>query len=424
MRIADRDFRVLTTPALVAGGLQAVLGLSWAVYAAFLPQLVVAAGLPRSLVPWILVLDQLVFAICDPWAGLAADRAAQRARRIGPTVAWLTMGCALAFALLPFTARGGSVGLMSVLLLGWAVGTAAMRAPLAALLARHLPGTDTRNGAWLGAGLSLAGVAGGYLIPAIRDASPMLAFGVVAVCNAGVVWVVVPAERWLLRWAAAASRPDSDASGGSLASPPRTAGVDAGQGASQGVGEAKRAGNRTLVLIVALGLPLALGMQLHTSVVAPAALAVLRDWPRAPLFWAGACLSAVIVAMAASRLPVGRLGAWGAAGGATAMAAFLLTANPALRTVLHVAAGAAWGVTVSSLFMMIFAEGRRVARIGAWAGALFAMLALATLGRLAGVTLGWWGPLDPAPAGWMAVACWGVGAAALAWLTAARTGRA
>ena len=38
------------SPALVFAGLQLVLGLTWAVYALFLPQLVVAAGLPRTLV--------------------------------------------------------------------------------------------------------------------------------------------------------------------------------------------------------------------------------------------------------------------------------------------------------------------------------------------------------------------------------------
>ncbi|MBP6813822.1 MAG: hypothetical protein KA169_02960, partial [Burkholderiaceae bacterium] len=64
------------SPALVFGGLQLLLGVTWAVYALFLPQLVVAAGLPRSIVPWVLVIDQLVFAVSDPWAGAAGDRAA------------------------------------------------------------------------------------------------------------------------------------------------------------------------------------------------------------------------------------------------------------------------------------------------------------------------------------------------------------
>ncbi|MBK8763620.1 MAG: hypothetical protein IPM01_02910 [Burkholderiaceae bacterium] len=183
---------------MVFGGLQLLLGVTWAVYALFLPQLVVAAGLPRSIVPWVLVIDQLVFAVSDPWAGAAGDRAAARARRIGAPVAWLAGGAGLAFLLMPLSAHPGSGAFLGVLLLVWAVGTAALRAPLAALLGRHLPGSDAPNAALIGAGLALSGVAGGYLVPVLREVSPYVAFAWAGAGTALVAWLAVPAERWAI----------------------------------------------------------------------------------------------------------------------------------------------------------------------------------------------------------------------------------
>ncbi len=387
-------------PALVFGGLQTVLGLTWAVYAVFLPAVVTAAGLPRSVVPWVLVLDQLIFALSDPIAGLMSDRAAARARRIGPAVAWLSTGSAVAFALLPHTAWGASPALLATLLLVWAVGTAALRAPLAALLGRHLPGDDTARGAWVASGLALTGVVGGYLIPAIRDVSPLTAFGVVAAGSAAVAWLAVPAERWL------GVGPHAAAAGAAAKASRESSAGEPGQTGPWLTGP--------VVLVLVVAVLMALGMQLHTSVTAPALLGKLPGPPRAPLFWAGACLAAGVLAC----LP-GRAGARGlapAAGaiGVLAMALFLGVDDPWVSTLTHLLSGLAWGCVLTALFARLFELGRPARRLGAWVGALFAVLALATAARLATVTLGWWGGLGAVPTGWVALACWALGALVLA----------
>ena len=38
---------------------------TWTIYVIFLPQLLVAAGLPASYTPYILIIDQLVFMVMD-----------------------------------------------------------------------------------------------------------------------------------------------------------------------------------------------------------------------------------------------------------------------------------------------------------------------------------------------------------------------
>jgi len=56
---------------------QFFLAIGWVVYAAYLPQLAKAAGLPPKAVPWLLMADQLVFIATDLAVGLASDHAAR-----------------------------------------------------------------------------------------------------------------------------------------------------------------------------------------------------------------------------------------------------------------------------------------------------------------------------------------------------------
>ena len=202
----SRDFAIVrrqpSAPGLLIGALQLMLGLTWAAYVLFLPQLVVSAGLPRSLVPWLLVVDQLVFALCDPWAGAAGDRAAAGARRFGPVIAVVAAGSAIALIVLPMVAGEWPVPVLGALLLVWAIGTAALRAPLCALLSSHAPGSAGPNAAVLAGGLALASAGAGLLVPAIRDVSPVLAFAFVGAGTAAVALLAVPLERWLLAHAA------------------------------------------------------------------------------------------------------------------------------------------------------------------------------------------------------------------------------
>src|SRR5262249_778181 len=59
---------------LYLAALQFLFTLGWTVYAIFLPQLAGAVGIPRTWVIWILLADQVIFAITDYAMGLAADK--------------------------------------------------------------------------------------------------------------------------------------------------------------------------------------------------------------------------------------------------------------------------------------------------------------------------------------------------------------
>jgi len=404
--------RAPLSPAVIFGGLQLVLGLSWAVYALFLPQLVVAAGLPRAIVPWVLVLDQLVFALSDPWAGAASDRAAAQARRIGAPVAWLSGGAGLAFLLLPFTAHTGSSAFMGVLLLVWAVSTAALRAPLAALLGRHLPGSDAPNAALITAGLALSGVAGGLLIPVLRDASPYLAFACAGAGTALVAWLAVPAERRLLAATGAAART-------SPAAAADAAGSDTGSSANQDPGaglvgvRVGPSGSGAVALFGAAAL-LAAGLQLHAFIAGPAGLAASGVPAGATVFWIGSALACGLFTALRRHADMRRLGVFAVVLGVLALGGFGALDSPAPKAVAHLLAGGAWGLGMAAVISRVFAFGRAGARVGLAAGCLFALLAVATLIRIALVALGLWSAIGPGAALWAAAVCWTLAAVLLA----------
>lgn len=397
--------RAPLSPALVFGGLQLVLGLTWAVYALFLPQLVVAAGLPRSIVPWVLVIDQLVFAVSDPWAGAAGDRAAAGARRIGAPVAWLAGGAGLAFLLMPLSAHPGSGAFLGVLLLVWAVGTAALRAPLAALLGRHLPGSDAPNAALIGAGLALAGVAGGALVPALREVSPYVAFAWAGAGTALVAWLAVPAERWALSGAPPADRVSVESAESS--------------GPGTRAGSTDPSAGLTLPLFSAAAL-LAVGLQFHAFVAAPAAFGQAGAPGWSTLFWIGSALACGVFVIVRRQVELRLLCVRAVAGGVLTLGCFGLVDGLAAKAAAHLLAGVAWGVMLSGVIALGFGLGRAIGRVGLVVGCLFGLLAMATLIRIALGALGLWSAIGTGAALWAAAACW-MGAAAL--LLAARVPR-
>ncbi|MBP8309428.1 MAG: hypothetical protein KAY46_19290 [Burkholderiaceae bacterium] len=403
--------RAPLSPAMIFGGLQLVLGLTWAVYALFLPQLVVAAGLPRTIVPWVLVIDQLVFALSDPWAGAAGDRAAAQARRIGAPVAWLAGGSGLAFLLMPMTAHPASGAFLGVLLLVWAVGTAALRAPLAALLGRYLPGSDAPNAALISAGLALAGVAGGSLVPALREVSPYVAFAWAGVGTALVAWLAVPAERWAMAGAqasGAANGAAAEANGAAAEGTGATAEASASNGATPSMALPARpelAAGWGVPLFASAAL-LAAGLQFHAFVSGPAALGKSGASALPTVFWIGAALACGVFVIVGRQTDMRLLCARAAAGGVLALAGFGLLDAVAAKAAAHLLAGVAWGVVLSGVFVRVFAFGRASGRVGLAVGCLFGLLALATLIRIALGALGLWSAIGAGAALWAAGACW------------------
>src|SRR5262249_38293037 len=81
---------------LYLGLLQLLFTLSWTAYVIYLPKLVA-----QGWVLWILVLDQIIFSVCDWSMGVAADRVSKVMGRLGKWVALVTAASCLAFLLLP-----------------------------------------------------------------------------------------------------------------------------------------------------------------------------------------------------------------------------------------------------------------------------------------------------------------------------------
>src|SRR5437868_7084064 len=72
--------------ALYLGVVQFLFATTWIVYVIYLPRLLESVGVAAALVPWVLLLDQLIFMVADVVMGVAADRVERLAGRLGPVV--------------------------------------------------------------------------------------------------------------------------------------------------------------------------------------------------------------------------------------------------------------------------------------------------------------------------------------------------
>ena len=61
--------RMIARTGIVLAMLQFAFALTWVVYVAYLPALAAQVGIAKSVVPWILLVDQLIFVVCDWLAG-------------------------------------------------------------------------------------------------------------------------------------------------------------------------------------------------------------------------------------------------------------------------------------------------------------------------------------------------------------------
>jgi hypothetical protein len=142
--------------AVALTAVQALGALAWVVYAALLSGLLAAAGVDPAWRPWILLADQMIFALGDALAGVWLDRAAAATRRLGPPLLRATAVASAAFLALPWLADAPGLLLAAVLLVLWWVRGRprlrvnssgwGMRLALAFLAAfwvlRNLPGWD------------------------------------------------------------------------------------------------------------------------------------------------------------------------------------------------------------------------------------------------------------------------------------------
>ena len=348
--------------------LQLLFTLCWTVYAIYLPKLAAAAGIPAAAVILILMLDQLVFVVCDFATGIAADRVTRVLGRLGVWVTAATAISCAAFLALPFVAAAGAPALLAVTLV-WTVTSSALRAPPLMLLGKYaakpkLPYLTSL--AMLGYGV--AGALAPYLAVTLRDVDPRVPFALASIVLMLATLGMITAERRL----ADAPQP--------LAKLLETAPAPA-------FGTLTRP---ALVFGVAT-VVLALGFQVHVSIwSAPLFLRYAKpadlEWLM-PVFWIGFNVAMLPASLIAKRR--GGLAVMGGAGLCGALAILAADFAPNLNGMLiaQSAAGAAWGAILISAFTVAFTVGANGAE-GRMAGLLFSALALATLARMATVALG------------------------------------
>ena len=349
---------------LYLGVVQFFFAATWIVYVIYLPQLAAQAGIGKTAVAWILMLDQLVFVVADYATGVAADRAAKVVGRVGGAVLAATLLSCAAFFALPYVAPAGSAAAFIAVTLVWAVTSSALRAPPLALVGRYAakPAQPVLLGCTL-LGVGVASALAPYLGLALRGIDPRLPFAVSSVVLALVTVGIVAAER-LLRSAAPAAR--------------------------QQLAPAALA--EQTPLFVASALLAALAFQVHVFVdSAPlyVRLAGAAGLPTLlPVFWIGFNVAMFPFSLAAKRWPAPRV--MGAAAIVAAGAALAVHGATELwlLVALQLVAGAAWASVLVAAFAWALARGGG-GRAGTFAGALSSVLALATLARMGAVSAGW-----------------------------------
>jgi hypothetical protein len=353
---APRRSSSLLTVGLYLGLVQLCFALTWTVYLIFLPRLAGQAGIAATWVSAILMLDQLVFTVCDWGAGVLADRAARWMSRLSRVIVIITVVSAAAFLLMPFAAPLGA-WLFPALIAVWAVTSSALRAPPMVLIGKYAPTpAHPLMAAALLLGNGIAGAASPYLGVALRDADARLPFVLASVAMIATVIGMRWAERRLARNAPAEL--------------PVSTGVDLGS---------------AVFFLVAVGL-LAVAFQIHFFVNAAPGYLHFAKPPDLeflmPLFWVGFNLMILPAAGVARRfgaLAGAGIGAWVAAGAAWAC-------NEALTlhglVIAQLVAGAGWGCVLSSAVSGALAIGRP-GREGLLTGSMFSLFALGTLTRVA-----------------------------------------
>ncbi|OBA58371.1 hypothetical protein A5647_21085 [Mycobacterium sp. 1100029.7] len=335
------------------------MGLTWVGYVMYLPQLAAHAGIGSGIVGWLLVLDQLIFALCDSAAGVATDRVARVVGRTGTLIAAVTAVSTLSFLLLPFLSRSGAHLFVATIVI-WAITSSALRAPPLTLLGRYTP-DDQRP--WVTAlfviGMGLATASTPFLAGRITAYDPRIPFAASAVAVLGVTLSIAWAEKTLTRAAPAAQPAPAELRFG------------------------------TLLVFLAAVLLAHIGFQLHNSVNAQRLFAKYAGPGNLPtllsVFWAGFAVMVPLAPMLVRRLGGVVAMMVGSVVAAESAAAAALATDVVGLSIAQFVSGVAWGtVMVGAVVAAFTIAGRRNA--GTAVGALFSMIAIATMARIALVT--------------------------------------
>lgn len=374
-------------------GIQFVFALGWTVYVLFLPELLARAGIDKSWTPWVLALDQAVFAVADLAMGVAMDRSRAALRNVGGWLLALVAVSSVAMLAMPAASGIGPAPFLALTLV-WVVTSAALRAPPFALLGRYAATSSVPALAGLMLfGMAAAAAVAPYLGLQLKGIDPMLPFAAASLAILLSSGGLVVAERRL-----AGSASSGEAGPGTplpFASP--------------------------VALIMLAGLLLAtIGFQLQVGINAAAQVKRIAGpdmlpW-LLPAFWGGFAFGLLGAGPLGNRAGQAPAAAAGCIGGALALAAAAHAGTPAMLATAHALAGAAWAVCLSNAFGLASAAGRSGAE-GRYTGILFSLLALGTLARillgLSGTPAALQGGTD-----WLPVVAWG--AAAMLLLAAGR----
>lgn len=360
------------------GVVQAVLVLTWTVYALFLPVLAARAGIPAHWVVWILVADQALFVLTDWAAGVFADRLAAFAGRLGVAIVASALVSAGMLFTMPMLADAGYRDLLLGVIGIWAALSSFLRAPVFSLLGR-MGGASRKSGAVSLAllGVSVAGAIGPLVTGSLQRFDPRWSLGAasLALVVAGAFAVRIERREAAARLAAAFTA------------------------------------WRPMLPLAAIGWLTAMGMQLLTSfgaAGAPAGSVAREFW--VPLFWIGfsvGLIPAAKVKASAQRAPQCTAAL---ALGVAAVLCGRLGAPAALLVLLQLVAGAAWAIVLAGLIAEALARGE-ASGTGSSIGVILSAVSLAAMARLLIVALGARARVD---VGWWTAGLWG--AAALGWL--------
>ncbi|MEO8103568.1 MAG: hypothetical protein ABI790_13655 [Betaproteobacteria bacterium] len=380
--------------------------LAWTVYVIFLPGLLARAGIEAAWLPWILIADQLLFAVADVAVGLWLDRNERFLQMAGDWLAGLVLAACALFALLPFLAGAMPAGLFVSALFAWVICSSVLRVPPLVMLARYAtpqqPASLASPVAAYLFGLGVAGALAPYLTVWLKNRDPLLPFIIASVSLA----VTTQALRGALNTRAASAAPAA-----------RT----------------RAPARMTIGVPLLVGVALfAFGMQIHAAansakLFARVAPAVPLDWLM-PLFWAGFSVAMFpaswwLARRAARPQAMAAAALWpaGMAGGIALMICATAPALP-LLVALQIIAGGAWAVVFLAALAAAAEQGRG-GREGGWIGATLALLALATVGRIVLVLAAAPGTPLAGQLPWLSGILWLSGAALLWRASAGRTGK-
>jgi hypothetical protein len=346
----------LRTTALWATVIQGLFALTWAMYVAFLPGLLAAAGFDARFVLVFVLFDQVVFAVADWASGIYADRLARVLGRIGPALAGVAVLSSAALLALPWIARLGAPWLLVAATGVWTATSSALRAPVFTLLGRA-GGALRPAGAISVAvvGIGIANAVAPMVTRALAQVDPRLALGA---CAASLALAAL--------FASTLEKRSKPAAPGAVGEPRRLA---------------------PALFIAGLVAVAAFGVQVHTIMLGARVAKTGVEWAAGwtPVFWIGFALGLAVAALigrAPGAAPPLRAAAQGLLVGALAMGAALAAAHGALFFGAQAVAGGAWALFTAMAVRAALRYGGAQG-FGSPLGLIFAALAVGAIVRVA-----------------------------------------